>query len=396
MPINDEFEIVSLEESLKRIQLGEEVKEIRKRIKYKTELEWIRDKGLDDKELTEGTQKDEEDNLPITIEDSKPIKDLEADENYFKSKITLVAFDESSFSIPGTYAKLTSMKFGECHQTPEEGRWDIKKYSYKPTLVYIEDSSQKITIYKMGIKKFVNTLYNEFKNTPLKNDAFLLIEWFEDVFEPEMDDRLKNRRYKLPTLAHVVDRLRTADELLRSVVRMKELTEKKDKKYIFLGDGIAAFRQHIFPPNVFVSFFLKFIHEYKISYYTISKTCRLRDKLGRFFLPIYREMFPEEIVFVNIPQKYSRSLAFIIRLQKKGEMQRFDVPDFCNKEDAKKIFKNLIPYSPLGYPIALLEAHNATKLFATEFSIFHSKFLEIKIDPKTKQYIDEIRSHIIH
>jgi len=380
---------------LKRIQFKTEFREIRKKIRYKSELEWARDKGLEDKELTEEDQKDEEDNLPIAIEESKPIRCIEPDESFFKDNVTLVAFDESSFSIRGTYARLVSMKFGECHQTPRENRWEIKQYAYKPTLIYLEDTSQKISIYKMGIKNFVNMIYNEFEHTPLKDDAFRLVEWYEDVFEPDMDDRLKNKKYKLPTLIHVVDRLRTADELLRSIIRMHELTEKKDKKYIFLGDGIAAFRQHIFPPKMFIRFFLKFIQEYKIPYYTISKSCRLRDKQGRFFLPIYREMFEKETVFVNIPQKYSRSLTFIIRLQENGELQRFDVPEFCDKDHAFKIYKNLIPFSPLGYPIALLEAHNATKLFAPEFFIFDSKFLEIKIDPKTKQFIDEIRSHII-
>ncbi|MFX0133271.1 MAG: DNA double-strand break repair nuclease NurA [Candidatus Hodarchaeota archaeon] len=394
MPIDDEFELVSLEESLKRIQLGEEVKEIRKKIKYKTELEWARDKGLDDKDLTEEDQKDEEDNLPTTIEESKPICSIEANETYFKNNFTVVAFDESSFSITGTYAKLVSLKFGECHQTPDGNRWNIKQYAYRPTLVYLEDSSQKITIYKMGIRKFVETIYNEFITTSLKTDAKNLSEWYEEVFVPKMDDRLENKKYKLPTLPHVVDRLRTADELLRSILRMKELIEKNERKYIFLGDGISAFRQHIFPPKIFVNFFLNFIKKYNISYYTYSKTCRLRDKQGRFFLPIYREMFPKKTLFIPIPQDYTRSLTFLVRLQQERPILRFDVPEYYNEEQALEIHKNLIPYSPLGYPIALSEAHNATALFAPEFFNFNTKFLEIKIDPKTKQYIDELRSHI--
>lgn len=396
MSYDEDFELIPFDSSLKNVTLDGEIKKIKEQISTIAEPQWTSERELEDREVKEGDQADEEDNLVDSIEKTLPIYSINPDEDYYLNNYIIVGFDESSYSIAGTYAKLTTMKFGECHQVSDGKSWKIQKYVYKPMTLYLEDSSHKIEMYKMGIKKFVDTLYEEFKDTPLKNDARVLQGWYTTKFQPDMDARLFTKFYKIPTLEHVIDRLRVADELLRSVLRMKNLVENNsEQKFIFLGDGISAFRPHIFPPDIFVQFFQKFLHLYEISYFTYSKQCLLRDKEGRFFLPIYRELFPKETVFIQVPQNYSRSLTFIVRLQDNCEMLRFDVPNHYSKEEALQIHKNLIPYSPFGYPSALLQAHKASKLFPSEFNSINVKFLQATIDPNTRQYISDLRLKII-
>ncbi|MHC1590848.1 MAG: DNA double-strand break repair nuclease NurA [Candidatus Helarchaeales archaeon] len=407
MPGIDEVNLISLEESLKEAKFPEEIEGLKRLMRGNKDV-WITEKELRDKDLIEREEieedsdffedeelYDEEDNLPHSLEEVKPVLNTKPIEDFYKNGYTIVAFDESSQSIQGAYARLTAMKFGECHQLLEGNKWKLRKYTYKPTFFFVEDTSQKIVIYKKAIREFVETILSEFNGTELEEKARLLIKWYKKIFVNHLNKALKKHKYKIPPIGRVIDRIRTADEALRSILRMKELQEQSGSKYIFLGDGMFAFRAHIFPPKLFTHFFQEFIKKYDIKYFTYSKTCLLRDELGRFYLPFFREIFPKERFFIHIPQKYSKSRTFLVRLQEHAGILRFDVPAHYKDDEALKIHQNIIPYAPMGYPVALLEAHRASQLLSIERTRFRAKFLEIQENPQTRTYIDDLRSKFI-
>jgi hypothetical protein len=43
--------------------------------------------------------------------------------NYVRDNYEIIGFDESSNTFSGTYAKLASFKFGECHLTFKNGEY---------------------------------------------------------------------------------------------------------------------------------------------------------------------------------------------------------------------------------------------------------------------------------
>jgi hypothetical protein len=318
--------------------------------------------------------------------------------DYVKQGYILVGFDESSNTFPGTYGKLTSFKFGECHVSLRDGQYQKNMIMYKPLLAYIEDNLHKLTIYREVIKKFIARLKREFYIGCLKENIDNLEKWFNTTYKKKIDSNIKAYNYYYPSLGHVVDRIRTADEILKSMIRIKEISNwGKNQNVIFFGDGIHMFRQHIFPPISFVELFYKFIQTYDIKYFSISKQSRLRDSQGNFILLYWDSLIENEPFLVELPDlsKYTKSNTYIARFVKDSPALRFDVPDFYNIEDAKSILKNLIPYSPRGYPLCLLGAHQASTLLPIEYSNFESKFLQLQFDPKTKKFMLVHRHKVI-
>ncbi len=310
--------------------------------------------------------------------------------DYIDNGYTLIGFDESSNTFSGTYGKLASFKFGECHNSFENGRYKKKLIMYKPTLAYIEDNLHKLTIYKEVIEKFIKTLKKEFNIGSLKYNIEKLEHWFNNKYKKKIDDHIKAYNYYYPSMGHVVDRIRTADEILKTMIRIKEISKLgKNKKVIFFGDGIHMFRQHIFPPTSFVELFYNFIQTYDIKFFSISKQSRLRDSQGNFILLYWDSRIESEPFLVELPDlsKYTKSWTYIVRFAKDSPALRFDIPDFYNTKDAEKIVRNLIPYSPRGYPLCLIGAHEASTLLPLEYSKVDSKFMELQFDPKTKKFM---------
>jgi len=269
---------------------------------------------------------------------------------------------------------------------------------YKPISAYIEDHSHKLIIYKTIIENFVDTIKKKFYISPLKSEIDKLEEWLENKFRKVIDDLIKNYDYYLPTLKHVVDRMRTSDEILKSLIRIKEESNwGKNKNIIFLGDGIHMFRHHEFPPREFTDFFYKFITEYKINYFSFSKTCRLRDAQGNFLLPIWARIVELEPFIVKLPRlsRFTKSNTFLIRMIKDGTAMRFDTPDYYSTTEVINVLRNLIQYSPQGYPLSLEEAHNASNLLQSEKNKLEVEFIQLKHDKELKAYIANWRHKIL-
>ncbi|MBY8988934.1 MAG: hypothetical protein KGD61_10810 [Candidatus Lokiarchaeota archaeon] len=318
--------------------------------------------------------------------------------DYFDNDYKIIGFDESSNTFKGTYALLGCFKFGECQTIYSEGKYKKELIMYKPVEAYIEDNDHKLILYRDVIHNFIETVKREFNKAPFKEDINLLEKWFEDTYKKKIDEHIKGHDYYYPSMGHVVDRIRTADEVLKSLIRIKEESNwGKNKNVIFLGDGIQMFRQHIFPPTAFIKFFYDFLKEYEINYYSFSKTCRLRDAQGNFILPIWSSIIEDTKFLVELPDlsKYTKSKAFIARLLDDSSALRFDVPEFCSITDAINIFRNLIPYAPRGYPTCLEGAHKASTLLVSEYNKFEAHFLELKYDVKTKSFAERWRDKVL-
>ncbi|MFX1378264.1 MAG: hypothetical protein ACFFA4_04150, partial [Promethearchaeota archaeon] len=171
----------------------------------------------------------------------------------------------------------------------------------------------------------------------------------------------------------------------------------KKSNVVLLGDGIQMFRQHIFPPGAFTEFFYRFIETFDIKYYSFSKTCRLRDAQGNFILPIWAEILNDKNFLVELPDLsiYTKSKAYITKLQQNSSALRFDVCDYLDTKDAIYVLKNLIPYSPRGYPLSLSGAHEASTLLVSEYNKLESAFLELQFNKKTKNYAQEWRKKVL-
>ncbi|MFX1480097.1 MAG: hypothetical protein ACFFCI_18410 [Promethearchaeota archaeon] len=318
--------------------------------------------------------------------------------DYIDRGYKIIGFDESSNTLKGTYAQLACFKFGECQTTYSEGKYQKELIMYKPIEAYIEDNDHKLIIYRDVIQNFIDTIKREFDKAPLKDDINEIEKWFKSTYRKKIDDHIKGHDYYYPSMGHVVDRIRTADEVLKSLIRIKEESDwGKNKDVIFLGDGIQMFRQHIFPPSSFVKFFYNFLKEYNIKYYSFSKTCRLRDAQGNFILPIWSSILENTPFLVELPDlsKYTKSKPFIARLLEDSTALRFDVPDFCSISEAIQIFRSLIPYAPHGYPTCLEGAHNASTLLVSEYNKFEAHFLELKYDIKTKRFTERWREKVL-
>ncbi|MFX0000010.1 MAG: DNA double-strand break repair nuclease NurA [Candidatus Hodarchaeota archaeon] len=318
--------------------------------------------------------------------------------DYVDKGFKIIGFDESSNTKSGTYAILGSFKFGEGQVTLTDGKYNIEKIMYKPISTYIEDNEHKLIIYQTVIENFVKTIKKIFYIGDLKNFIDELEEWYETTFSNKIKSAIDNHAFYYPSIAHVVDRIRTADEILKSLIRIKEESNwGKVENVVFLGDGIQMFRHHIFPPQAFTKFFFKFVESYNIHYYTISKTCRLRDAQGNFILPIWSEIMKEKSFLVEMPDlsAYTKSKAYIARIQKNSAALRFDIPDFLDTKDAKYILQNIMPYSPRGYPLCLKGAHEASTLLVSEYNKLESKFMELKFDERTKKYSESWRHKVL-
>ena len=92
---------------------------------------------------------------------------------------------------------------------------------------------------------------------------------------------------------------------------------------------------------------------------------------------------------------YTRSKPFITRLQEDSAALRFDVPEDYTINESEKILRNLIPYSPRGYPLCLEDAHNASTLLPSEYNKLEGNFLELQYDEKTKKYTQEWRHKVL-
>ena len=318
--------------------------------------------------------------------------------DYANKGFKIIGFDESSYTFSGTYARLAAFKFGEGQVTFENGKYNIENIMYKPIMTYIEDNEHKLIIYKTVIENFVKAIKRDFYLGSLKDFIDELEDWYDTTFSDKIQDAIDNHAFYYPSLGHVVDRIRTADEMLKSLIRIKEESNwGKNKKVIFLGDGIQMFRRHIFPPDAFTKFFFKFINEYEINYYTISKTCRLRDAQGNFILPIWAEIMSSRNFLVEIPDlsEYTKSKAYIARIQEESTAFRFDIPDFLDTKDAKYILQNLMPYAPRGYPLCLTGAHQSSTLLVSEYRKFESEFMQLQYDKKTKKYTESWRHKVL-
>ncbi len=318
--------------------------------------------------------------------------------DYMDEGYTIIGFDESSTTFSGTYARLAGFKFGEAQLQLKDGRYDEKIYMYKPIHAYIEDNEHKLIIYRDVIEDFVNIIKAKFYNSGMQNEIDRLEMWYKSTYKTKIESHINSHAFYYPSIGHVVDRIRTADEILKSLIRIAELSEwGKRKDIIFLGDGIQMFRQHIFPPQAFVDFFYAFLKTYDIKYYSFSKTCRLRDAQGNFILPIWAEILKNECFMVEVPSlsKYTKSNTYLVRMDENSEALRFDVPEFYSFTQAKKALRNLIPYSPRGYPKCLNKAHKGSTLLVSEYNKLETKFLELKFNTHTKDYTQSWREKVL-
>ncbi|MFX0137165.1 MAG: hypothetical protein ACFFDN_26230 [Candidatus Hodarchaeota archaeon] len=394
-----DFELISLEKSFEERperSIDEEVK------KFKEYIQERRVKWTEEEKIELETDKfDNDESLKNTncvfAEMPHHIIDGELSD-YIDEGYKIIGFDESSNALSGTYAKLASFKFGECQIMFKNGKYYTEKIMYKPISTYIEDNEHKLIIYQTVIENFIKTIKRDFHIGPLKKKVDNLVNWYESTYRPKIEEHINAHDFYYPTLGHVIDRIRTADEILKSLVRIKDKSNwGKNEKVIFLGDGIQMFRRHIFPPTAFTEFFYRFIETYNIKYYTISKTCRLRDAQGNFILPIWAEILDDTKFLVELPDLsiYTKSKAYVTKLQENSSAFRFDICDYLDTKDAIYAIKNLIPYSPRGYPLSLNGAHEASTLLVSEYNKLEAAFLELQFNKKTKKYTQEWRKKVL-
>jgi len=381
------YKLIELEESLSKAELPAQIEELKKK-----SVQWTKEA----KEIREKYQKElDKEKTEILIKNMKHTPIGGVDNIFFENGGLLVGFDESQQSKIGTYARVSCFKFGESQVSFENGKYKYRDYMYEPLFGYLEDSYQKVVVYTNAAENFIINLEYEFKGTSLEPFIAEIRKWREKVFPTERDLEWK---HNLPSVGHVADRIRTADELLGTVIRMKQIKKEfPNREIIFLGDGIAAFRPSYINSIQFVNFFLKFLKEYNLKYYAFSKTCRLREKnTGVFILPIFSKIVEKDPFIVEIPQTHSLSNSHLVRLVKR-EMPalRFDVPRENNLNRAITIVKEIIPFSPLGYPLCLEHAHNASRLTKLEWRILEIKFKGTQEDPRTKNLVSDLRKYVL-
>jgi hypothetical protein len=381
------FKLIELDESLSKANLPAQIEELKKK-----HIEWTPEA----KEIREQYKKElEKEKTDIIIEQMKHTRIEGVNDTFFKQGGLLIGFDESQQSKIGTYARVSCFKFGESQISFENGKYRFRDYMYEPSFGYIEDSYQKVDIYTNAAENFVSNLEEEFKGTPLEHSINEIRKWRDKVFPTETGLEWK---HNLPSVGHVADRIRAADELLCTVIRMKQIKKEFPKRQIiFLGDGIAAFRPSYINSIQFVRFFLQFLNEYNLKYYAFSKTCRLREKnTGVFILPIFSKIIEKEPFIVEIPQTHSESNSHLVRLVKR-EMPalRFDVPKEIDFKNAISLIKQIIPFSPLGYPLCLEHAHKASQLTKLEWRILDVKFRGTQEDPRTKNLVSNLRKYVL-
>ncbi len=320
-------------------------------------------------------------------------------EDYIENQVKIIGFDESSKTCPKSsdYAKLLICKFGEGHISFKDGKYIREKIMYKPITAYIEDNDHKLMVYKEVIENFIDTLKKNFYVGELKTNIDEIYEWFE-AHKKSINERIKTHSYHHPKLKHIVNRIRTSDEILKSLIRIKEESNGgKNKNLVFLGDGIHMFQHFEFPPKAFTKFFYNFIQKYNINYYSISKKCLLRDTSGRFILPSWEMTILDSPFIVRIPHilHYTKSNTFISRLQESARALRFDIPDNLSMNDAINIIENLRAFSPQGYPICLKDAHFASELLPSENNKFMTEFYEMKYNDNTKKFYQSLRDRFL-
>ena len=54
-----------------------------------------------------------------------------------------------------------------------------------------------------------------------------------------------------------------------------------------------------------------------------------------------------------------------------------------------------MPYSPRGYPLSLIGAHEASTLLVSEYNKLEASFLELQFNKKTKKYTQEWRKKVL-
>ena len=399
MIISFDFELISLEKSFDERPerfIDEEVEKFKKFFKER-HVKWTEEEKIEletDKFDTDESIK----NSNLHFADMAYDIIGEDFTDYIDNNYKIIGFDESSNTFSGTYAKLASFKFGEGQLTYKNGKYKKKLIMYKPISAYIEDNEHKLIIYKTVIENFIKTIKRDFYVGNLKDKIDKLEEWYDSTYKKKIEAHVEAHNFYYPSLGHVIDRIRSADEILKSLIRIKDESNwGKNKNVVFLGDGIQMFRQHIFPPVTFTEFFYRFIETYDIKYYTFSKTCRLRDAQGNFILPIWSEILDNKKFLVELPDlsAYTKSKAYITRLQELSSALRYDICDYLDTKDALYALKNLIPYSPRGYPLCLIGAHEASTLLVSEYNKLESAFLELQYNKKTKKYTQEWRKKVL-
>ncbi|MFX0009898.1 MAG: hypothetical protein ACFE9R_06265 [Candidatus Hermodarchaeota archaeon] len=328
-----------------------------------------------------------------------PHQIIEGDSSeYIEKDFKIIGFDESSYTNSGTYGKIASFKFGECQINYKDGKYKKNLVMYRPIFAYIEDNVHKLIIYRDVIENFVKKLKKEFYHGSLKYNIDDIEDWFENVYKKKINKHIDEHKYYYPSIGHVVDRIRTADEILKTLIRIRDESDwGKNKKVVFLGDGIHMFRQHIFPPKSFTNFFYNFIQTYDIKYFSFSKTSRLRDIQGNFILLYWDDKIKSEPFIVELPElsEYTVSWTYIVRLIEDSASLRFDIPDYYDTTDAKIILKRLIPFSPFGYPLSLSGAHEASSMLPIEKHKFEAEFLTLQHDPETRRFMQVHRHKVI-
>ncbi|MHA2287174.1 MAG: hypothetical protein ACXABG_00180 [Promethearchaeota archaeon] len=344
----------------------------------------------------------ETDNLEVPLENSKKLcidmthyllKGVSND--YTDKNFKVIGFDESSYTNTGTYGKIAAFKFGECQINYNNSEYKKNLVMYKPIFAYIEDNLHKLVIYRDVIENFVKKLKNEFYHGSLKYNIDDIEDWFENTFKKKIDKNIKDHNYYYPSLGHVIDRIRTADEILKSLIRIRDESNwGQNRKVVFLGDGIHMFRQHIFPPESFIKFFYNFIQTYDINYFSFSKTSRLRDAQGNFILVYWDDRIKINPYIVELPElsRYTKSWTYVVRLIEDSASLRFDIPDYYDTADVTAILKRLIPFSPFGYPLSLTGAHEASTMLPIEKHKFEAEFLTLQHDPQTRRFM-QVRRH---
>jgi len=394
-----DFELISLEKSFDERperSIDEEVEKFKKFIQGK-KFKWTEEEKIE----LETDKFDTDESIKNTSSHFSDMAKYIINGNlndYIDKNYRIIGFDESSNTFSGTYAKLASFKFGEGQVTFENGKYKKELIMYKPISAYIEDNEHKLIIYKTVIDNFIKTIKKGFYIGSLKDKIDKLEDWYELTYKKKIEAYIEAHNFYYPSLGHVIDRIRSADEILKTLIRIKEESNwGKNRNVVFLGDGIQMFRQHIFPPTSFTEFFYRFIETYEIKYYTFSKTCRLRDAQGNFILPIWSEILSEEQFLIELPDlsAYTKSKAYITRLQNFSSALRFDICDYLDTKDAIYTIKNLIPYSPRGYPLGLIGAHEASTLLVSEYNKLESTFLELQYNKKTKKYTQEWRNKVL-
>ena len=394
-----DFELISLDDSLKK-RTDNSPDQIIRRFKESMKgriTNWTKDEKVELETDKFDTDDPLENSTKLCID--MPHQIIKEDlSDYIDEDYKIIAFDESSYTNTGTYGKIAAFKFGECQINYKNGKYKKDLIMYKPIFAYIEDNVHKLVIYRDVIENFIKKLKKEFYHSSLKYNIDEVEDWFENTYKKKIDKYINEHNYYYPSLSHVVDRIRTADEILKSLIRIKDESNwGKNKKVVFLGDGIHMFRQHIFPPESFVKFFYNFIQTYDIKYFSFSKTSRLRDAQGNFILLYWDDKIKTNPYIVELPElsKYTKSWTYIVRLIEDSASLRFDIPDYYDTTDAATLLKKLIPFSPFGYPLSLSGAHEASGMLPIEKHNFEAQFLTLQHDPKTKRFMLVRRHKII-